>query len=121
MVGKRLEGWNRALLSRGGMYTLVQSVLSYIPVYFLSLLKISVRVAKKIEKLMRDFSWEGHDEGFKFRLVKWEVVICLRNKGGLAIGNVVAGNSAILSKWLWRFPLESESLWHSIIKSKYGV
>ena len=27
---------------------------------------------------------------------------------------------ALLGKWLWRFPLESESLWHSIIVSKYG-
>ncbi|CAL5398240.1 unnamed protein product [Camellia sinensis] len=87
----------------------------------ISLRSIPVGVAKKLEKLMRDFLWEGCDEGFRFHLVKWEVVSLPRNKGGLAIGNVVARNIALLSKWLWRFPLESESLWHSIIKSKYGV
>ncbi|XP_030479135.1 uncharacterized protein LOC115696374 [Cannabis sativa] len=24
-------------------------------------------------------------------------------------------------KWLWRFPLESESLWHRVIESRYGL
>ncbi|KAF5954941.1 hypothetical protein HYC85_007797 [Camellia sinensis] len=59
--------------------------------------------------------------GFRIHLVKWEVVALPRNKRGLAIGDIVARNIALLSKCLWRFPIESESLWHSIVKSKYGV
>ncbi|GMP37202.1 hypothetical protein CsSME_00009000 [Camellia sinensis var. sinensis] len=51
-IGKRLEGWSRALLSRGSRYTLVL-----------------VKVAKSIEKLMRDFLWEGKDEGRRDHLV----------------------------------------------------
>ncbi|XP_028058859.1 uncharacterized protein LOC114262688 [Camellia sinensis] len=71
-IGKRLEGWNRALLSHGGGYTLVKTVLSGIPIYFMSLFEISVKVAKSIEKLMRDFLWEGKDEGrMKKRRIIW--------------------------------------------------
>lgn len=54
-------------------------------------------------------------------LVRWEIVSLPKDKEGLALGNIVARNIALLGKWLWRFPRESESLWHSIIKSKYGV
>ena len=68
-IGKRLEGWKRALLSRGGRYTLVQSVLSCIPIYFLSLFKIPVCFARQIEKLLRDFLCEGCDECKSYHLV----------------------------------------------------
>ncbi|GMQ04517.1 hypothetical protein CsSME_00049909 [Camellia sinensis var. sinensis] len=104
---------------KGGRYTLVQSV--SVPIYFLSLFKVPVSIARKIEKLIRDFLWEECEEGKGVHLVRWESVSLSRAKGGLVIGNIVARNSALLGKWLWRFPLESELLWCSVIKSKYGI
>ena len=95
--------------------------MSGIPIYYLSLFKIPVKVARSIEKLMRDFLWEEKDEGKKDHLVNWEVVALSKEKGGLAIGNIVAWNLALLGKWLWRFQLEIDSLWHSVIRSKYGI
>ncbi|GMP92437.1 hypothetical protein CsSME_00042662 [Camellia sinensis var. sinensis] len=45
-----------------------------------------------------------------------------KEKGGLAIGNIIVRNIALLDKWLWRFSIESNSLWCSVIKkSKYGI
>ncbi|XP_028121753.1 uncharacterized protein LOC114318966 [Camellia sinensis] len=120
-IGKCLEGWKRALLSKGGRYILVQSVLGSVPIYFLSIFKIPISIARKIEKLMRDFLWEGCGEGTGFHLVRWDTVSLPKEKGGLAIGNIVARNIALLGKWLWRFSIESDSLWCSVIKSKYGV
>lgn len=121
-IGKRLlEDWKRALLSKRGRYTLIQSILSGIPIYFLSLFKVPIRVAKSIESIMSDFLWKGKDGGKKMHLVRWEIVSLSKDKGGLALGNIVARNLALLGKWLWRIPLESDSLWFSIIKSKYGV
>ncbi|XP_028093546.1 uncharacterized protein LOC114293627 [Camellia sinensis] len=80
-----------------------------------------VKVAKSLEKLMRDFLWERKDEGKKDHLVNWELVSLLKENGGLAIGNIVARNMALLGKWLWRFLLEVDSVWHSVIRSKYGT
>lgn len=100
---------------------MIHSVLESLPIYYLSLFKIPMRVASRIEKLMRDFLWEGCGEGKKDHLVKWEVVSRPRNLGGLAVGNIITRNIALLGKWLWRFPLERDSLWHSVIKSRYGM
>ena len=30
-------------------------------------------------------------------------------------------NSALLAKWLWRFPLEEDALWHKVISAIYGI
>ena len=58
-VAKRLDGWKRAFLSRGDRLTLIRSVLSSLPIYFLSLFKMPQGVANNVEKLMRDFLLGG--------------------------------------------------------------
>ncbi|RVW17381.1 LINE-1 retrotransposable element ORF2 protein [Vitis vinifera] len=54
-ISRRLDGWKKAYLSLGGRITLIQSCLSHILSYFLSLFKIPVSIASKIEKMQRDF------------------------------------------------------------------
>ena len=49
------------------------------------------------------------------------IVLKSKFKGGLGIGNLLRKNEALLGKWLWRFPLEQNSFWCLIIKSKYGI
>lgn len=118
-VAKRLDGWKKAFLSRGGRLTLIQSVLSSIPIYYLSLFR--ARVIEAIEKLMRDFLWEGGDLLGGEHLVAWDLVCRPKLKGGLGIGKVLARNKALLMKWIWRFPKERNALWYKVIKSKYGL
>ena len=52
---RRLAGWKKLYLSKGGRLTLIKSTLSSLPTYFLSLFNIPTRVANKIEKLQRIF------------------------------------------------------------------
>ena len=54
---RRLAGWKRLYLSKGGRITLIKSTLSNLPTYFLSLFPIPASVAKCIEKLQRNFLW----------------------------------------------------------------
>uniref|UniRef100_A0A803P8A0 Reverse transcriptase domain-containing protein n=1 Tax=Cannabis sativa TaxID=3483 RepID=A0A803P8A0_CANSA len=117
---KRMDGWKCSFLSRGGRLTLIQSVLSSLPIYYLSLFKVPKMVLKELEKMMRDFFWEGGDLAGGDHLVAWDEVCKPRAEGGLAIGRLEMRNKGLLMKWLWRFPLESNSLWHKVIKSRYG-
>ena len=105
-VTKRVEGWHKGCLSRGGRLVLLQSVLGSIPIYFLSIFKIPNKPALILEKIMRDFFWEGKGEGKKDHLIKWEVVSKSKKNGGLGVGNLIKRNKALLGKWLWRFSLE---------------
>ena len=120
-VRKRLEGWKRSFLSRGGRLSLIESIMSSMPIYYLSLFKIPRSVAKEIESLMRDFLWEGFDGEVGDHLVAWKQVCLPKIYGGLGVGDLVRRNKSLLFKWLWRFPLEKDALWYAVIKSKYGL
>ena len=61
---RRLVGWKRLYLAKGGKVTLIKSTLSNLPTYFLSLFPIPVGVARRLEKLQRDFLWSGLGEEF---------------------------------------------------------
>ncbi len=64
----RIEGWQAKLLSRGGRLTLVNAVLTNIPLYAFSIFKAPMWVTKRIEALRRDFFWTGLSRGQLFRL-----------------------------------------------------
>ena len=88
-ISRRLNGWKKAFLSLGGRITLIQSGLSHIPSYFLSLFKIPVSIASKIEKMQRDFLWSRAGEGKKDHLIRWEVVSRPKELGGLGFGRLL--------------------------------
>ena len=52
---RRLAGWKRLYLSKGGRVTLIKSTLSNLPTYFLSLFHILAVVANRIEKFQQNF------------------------------------------------------------------
>ena len=68
---RKLSGWQRMYLSKGGRVTLIKSTLFSLPTYFMSLFPIPVFVARRIDKIQRDFLWGGMGDEKKFHLVKW--------------------------------------------------
>jgi len=68
-VERRLASWKKLYLFKGGRVTLIHSTHSSIPTYYLSLFPISVSVAKKLERLQREFLWSGIGDETKFHLV----------------------------------------------------
>uniref|UniRef100_A0A2N9GR88 Reverse transcriptase domain-containing protein n=1 Tax=Fagus sylvatica TaxID=28930 RepID=A0A2N9GR88_FAGSY len=119
-VEKRLASWKRLYLSKGGKLTLIKSTLSSIPTYFLSLFPIPAMVANRLEKLQRDFLWCGMDEKPKFHLVKWSQICVPLRFGGLAVRDIRCFNKALLGKWLWRYGMDREAMWRSVVEAKYG-
>ena len=59
LMARRLAPWKRMYLSKGGKVTLIKSTLSNLPTYMMSLFPIPALMAKRIEKIQRDFLWGG--------------------------------------------------------------
>ncbi|RVW87835.1 putative ribonuclease H protein [Vitis vinifera] len=94
-ISRRLDGWQKAYLSFGGRITLIQSCLTHMPCYFLSLFKIPASVAAKIERMQREFLWSGVGEGKRDHLVNWDVVCKPKSRGGLGFGKISMRNVAL--------------------------
>ncbi|KAL6329204.1 hypothetical protein AAG906_014814 [Vitis piasezkii] len=97
---RRLAQWKRQYISKGGRITLIKSTLASIPIYLLSLIRIPKAVAKRIERIQRDFF--------------------PKEEGGLGIRKIDLLNKALLGKWVWRYAYEKDNLWKTVIGVKYG-
>jgi hypothetical protein len=93
---RKLAGWQRMYLSKGGRVTLIKSTLSSLPTYFLSLFPMPNSVAMRIDKIQRDFLWGGMGEGKKFHLVNWSQICQPLKLGGLGFKNLRLFNQALL-------------------------
>ncbi|XP_059591088.1 putative ribonuclease H protein At1g65750 isoform X2 [Vitis vinifera] len=117
---RRLALWKRQYLSKEGRITLIKSTLSSIPLYQMSVFRMPKSVARRIEKLQRDFLWGGANGDNKVHLVRWEVVCADKEKGGLGLRKLTLLNKALLGKWIWRFARAKEELWKKVLEAKYG-
>ena len=119
-VEKKLSGWKRLYLSKGGRLTLSKSTLLSIPTYYLSLFTIPQHIVDRLERIQRNFLWGSSNEVFRYPLVAWDKVVWLVEIGGLGIQKIGLFNQALLGKWLWWFGKEATHLWRQVIATKYG-
>ena len=120
-IERWLAGWQKLYLSKCGRLTLLKSTLASLPTYFMSLFRILVSVAKRIEKLQHNFLWGGLGDENKIPLENWEKVCTPLAQGRLGIRDMILFNKAFLGKWLWRFEIEELKLWRRVVAVKYGI
>ncbi|KAK1316376.1 hypothetical protein QJS10_CPA05g01895 [Acorus calamus] len=119
---RRLDGWKSNVLSYGGKLTLLQSVLSNLPIFLLSIFKIPLGILETIEKIRRRFFWGGRrGEGNRIHLTNWAAVCSRKIEGGAGVLNLLDMNKALLCKWLWRWSVGNNLLWRQVILGRYGV
>ena len=117
----RLSRWKGSQLSMAGRVTLIKSVLSSLPTYYMSLFLIPQGVRESLEKIQRNFLWNGTAEKRKMHLVDWKSICSPKKLGGLGIADLKIKNRALLNKWLWRFSEEEDSYWRKVIVEKYNI
>ncbi|KAL8475722.1 hypothetical protein ACS0TY_028397 [Phlomoides rotata] len=62
-VKNRLRKWDDKKISLGGRITLLNSVLSAIPIYYLSLYHIPKKIVREITSIQRKWGWRFLNEG----------------------------------------------------------
>ncbi|KAJ4747435.1 RNA-directed DNA polymerase (reverse transcriptase)-related family protein [Rhynchospora pubera] len=120
-VSSKLQQWKGAFLSIGGRLILVNSVLSAVPLYTLSMYKMPENVKKQINIIRRTFLWQGgHSHTKKYALVNWARA-CLRKEfDGMGILELGQMNISLLLKWWWKLKSPNhQGLWKTMIRTKY--
>jgi hypothetical protein len=117
---KRLNAWGSKYVSLGGRIVLLNSVLNAIPIFFLSFMKIPVKVLHKVTRIQRELLWGGVGGGRKICWVKWRKICSPRTKGGLGVRDVKLANLSLMAKWKWRLLQADMPLWKLVLRDKYG-
>ncbi|GKV44689.1 hypothetical protein SLEP1_g51849 [Rubroshorea leprosula] len=117
---KKLSTWKGRYLSLGGRITLMNSVLSNLPVFWMSVYLIPKGTLLLLDKIRRRFLWGGTEEGKRVNWVKWGRVCKDKERGGLGVKDLRKFNMALLGKWWGRLVSEDSGLWKKIIYEKYG-
>ena len=119
---RRLGGWRARLLSHGGRLELLKAVLSAIPTYYMSLLRVPVGVRKRMEAIMRNFFWHGAEtDGTRgHALIKWSTVCRPTAEGGLGVKNLRHTNTALLMKWVRRLMPAPSDMATQVLMDNYG-
>ncbi|GAU46317.1 hypothetical protein TSUD_243380, partial [Trifolium subterraneum] len=119
-IRKRLSGWKCKNLSFGGRLILLKSVLSSIPVYFLSFFKAPSGIISTLESIFCHFFWGGCEANRKIAWIKWDTICLNRENGGLGVRRLKEFNISLLGKWVWRCLVENDSPWSLVLRAKYG-
>jgi hypothetical protein len=69
-------------LSYGGRLTLINSVLSSLPMFMMSIFEIPKGVIKKLDQYRSRFYWQGDTDKKKYCLVKWDILCRPKDQGG---------------------------------------
>lgn len=119
-INKKLVGWKAKLLSQAGRTTLIKSVGSSIPAYTMSSMLLPKTVTNNIDKSFRKFWW-GFDpkKTHTFTPKAWSSICKPKSMGGLGLRPSSNFNKALLCKLGWTLLNSKNSLWKSVLSSKY--
>jgi hypothetical protein len=113
---KKLDVWQGGSLSMGGRKELINSSLSNSSIYHMSIFLIPKTNKKRLDKLRRNFFWQGGQLKKKYHLIGWPKICKNKKKGGLGIKNLRKLSACYASGGgCWK----QNGLWQDIVKLKY--
>jgi hypothetical protein len=120
LVERRLNASAR-FLNYGGRLEFVRSVLSTLPTFYMSSLKLQKYILEICNRAQRHCLW-AKEEGARSgnALAAWSMVCRPKQHGGLGVLNLELQNKALLLKQLHKFYSKDPTPWVSLVWSLYG-
>ncbi|PKI45620.1 hypothetical protein CRG98_033936 [Punica granatum] len=119
-IKNKLSAWKAKSLSWAGRATLINSVISSIPIYTMSLFWLPKSILKEIDRATSRFWWGNTKEvGHSFTPKSWASLCQPKSCGGLGFRKAEDSNRAMLSKIVWALTSNSNSLVSLVMKAKY--
>lgn len=87
----------------------------------MSIFKMPESIASRIDRINREFLWNHLEGKRKIHGVQWDIVCLPKSIGGLGIRKTDEMNIAMLSKWMWSFSQQLDTLWRKVIEEKYEI
>jgi hypothetical protein len=107
---RRIAGWRGRLL---------KTCLASIPIYLLSIIKFPRWAIDMINSHMGHFIWNNTEDHHKYHLANWQLVSQKKEMGGFDIPDLRRLNLALISSWIFRYHLNTISIWIKIVDYKY--
>lgn len=99
-VRNRVIKWENLNISFGGRRTLLNVVLSSLPVFYLSTYRAPKTGLSEITKIQRSFFWGGGIVNVKkIPWVEWKTICMLKFHWGLGVRELECFNRVLLGKW----------------------
>ena len=100
------------MLNKSGRLRLINTVLTSVPTYYLTVFQLRKWAIKKLDRIRRSFLWRGAAEANGGHcLVRWAKAIRPKKIGGLGILDIDAFSRALRLRWLWFEWVEPERPW----------
>lgn len=101
-----------------GKLTLIQSVLSSLPIYLYSTFKLPWAICDKLNAISAAFWWKSGDRKPLYWL-SWDKISANKFEGGLGIRDFYLLNQALLTNQCWRLLTDPSLLVSKILLPKY--
>jgi hypothetical protein len=80
---EKMGSWQGKFLSLGGRLVLINSSLTNVPLYMLSMYKAPKNILKSMDVFRKRLLWQGGHNSKKYHLADWNMVCSPRGQGGL--------------------------------------
>jgi hypothetical protein len=79
---KKLSSWKGKLMSLDGRLVLINSILTSLAMFMMSLFEVPRLVLQRIDYFQFRFFWQGEEHKKKYRLARWDILCQPKEQGG---------------------------------------
>jgi hypothetical protein len=117
----RMAGWRGKILSTEAKIILIQTILSSIPIYMLSIFRFPKWVLDLINTKIANCMWDDVDGNRKIHLANWPSKCMKKDYGGLGIPNLQDLNICLVGSWINRYIQGEGNMWKKIVDANYNT